>query len=131
MDRKITKVILIMICISLMSASVAFAANKSGTFSYNNKVATAILSVTWNITDPDYGKARTQWPKDNTYNVTVYLEAQDSPSSGASESKFDSGYEWGECNIARSGVWRYNSTHGIALPPNLYQPLSSYYLTDW
>lgn len=104
MKRKIGKVLLIMTCIFLTTSSTALAANKSGTFSYNNKIATATLNVTWSAFDPDYGKARTEWAKDAANNVTAYLEAQDSSSSGAVVSAFDNGFIWAECNISRAGV---------------------------
>ncbi len=92
MKRKIGKVLLIMTCIFLTTSSAAFAANQSGTFSYNNKIATATLNVTWNPINPDYGKARTEWATDTTYKVTAYLEAQGSSSGGASVSAFDHGF---------------------------------------
>lgn len=130
MKSKLLKVLVFMFSAFFMTTSVVLADSQSGTFSYNNKVATASLDVNWSINSYDVAKARTEWTTDATYKVTAYLEAQDI-SGNVLTSKFDYGYTWAEDNISQASVWRYNSTHGIALASNVYQNLSSYYLTDW
>lgn len=130
MKRKLLKILVVMLSAFFMANSAVLAAYKSDTFSYNNKVATGSLDVNWSADSYDDAKARTEWSTDTTYKVTAYLEAQNF-SGDVLASRFDSGFTWAENNISLASVWRYNSTHGIALATNVYEALSVLYLTDW
>lgn len=135
MNKKIRRIIVSSIlCVGLFSA-VAHAANKStGDFTYGGFTARGSLNVTWAPIGNDTGSSRTDRVSEgenSRYVVTSYIEAQDSSSAVVDESNFDSGYTWAQADIIRSGVWRFNSTHGIAFSANKYANKTYRTLTDW
>ncbi|MBN1047055.1 hypothetical protein DVW08_17140 [Clostridium botulinum] len=118
--------------LTLAVPTIANASTQTDSISFGNMVADCKLACSWSAFSYDKAKAKTDFTSSSNtgYSVTAYLEAVDSNGNRMGSAKFDSGRQWAECNLSKTSVEYYNSTHSIANSNNVYKELSVTQLSD-
>lgn len=127
--KKIKKVAMAALMLASITSTVAFASGDSCSFTYANANGYGELSVNWSAWGTDKATAETTYGS-TAYYAATYIQAVESDDS-ILDSAYDYGYSSVSCKASSTGVYRFNSTHGVVSSSNAWKWLKSATCTDW